>query len=48
MEHLSTAISVVALTVAFIAVTLSRRPRELPKEKKTRKKRQPKEELQQA
>jgi hypothetical protein len=43
MEHIPTAISVTALIVAFCAVALNKRPGELPKEKKTRKKRQPKE-----
>lgn len=49
MEHIPAAISVVALTVAFVAVAICRnRPTEATKEKKTRKKRQPKEEPQQA
>jgi len=43
MEHIPTAISVAALIVAFFAVALKRRSNELPREKKTRKKRQPKE-----
>ena len=42
MEHIATAISVAALIVAFVAVALNKRSSELPKEKKTRKKRQPK------
>jgi hypothetical protein len=48
MEHIPTAISVAALIVAFFAVALSKRSSELPKEKKTRKKRQPKEVSEQA
>ncbi len=48
MEHIPSAISVAALIVAFIAVALNKRSSELPKEKKTRKKRQPKEVPQQA
>jgi hypothetical protein len=44
MEHIPTAISVVALTVSFFAVTICRKkPSEVPKDKKTRRKRQPKE-----
>jgi hypothetical protein len=37
-----------ALIVAFVAVALNKRSSELPKEKKTRKKRQPKEVIQEA
>ena len=48
MEHIATAISVAALIVAFSAIALNKRSSELPKEKKTRKKRQPKEVIQQA
>jgi hypothetical protein len=50
MEHIPTAISTAALIVAFIAVSLVRRTPELPKdkEKKARKKRQAKDEPQQA
>lgn len=48
MEDIPTAISVAALIVAFVAVALNRRSGELPKEKKTRKKRQPKEVTQEA
>ncbi len=48
MEHIPTAISVAALIVAFIALALNKRTSELPKEKKTRKKRQPKEVIQEA
>jgi len=48
MENVPTAISVAALIVAFVAVALNRRSGELPKEKKTRKKRQPKEVTQEA
>ena len=48
MEHIPTAISVAALIVAFVAVVLTKRTSELPKEKKTRKKRQPKEVTQEA
>jgi hypothetical protein len=48
MENIPTAISVAALIVAFVAVALNRRSGELPKEKKTRKKRQPKEVIQEA
>jgi len=48
MEHIPTAISVAALIVAFIAVVLNKLSSELPKEKKPRKKRQPKEVPQQA
>lgn len=48
MEHIPSAISIAALIVAFVAVALNRRPGELPKEKKTRKKRQPKEVSQEA
>ena len=49
MEHIPTAISVIALTVAFIAVAICRRPiLEAPKEKKVRKKRPVKDDLQQA
>ncbi len=48
MEHIPTAISVAALIVAFVAVALNKRSGELPKEKKTRKKRQPKEVTQEA
>jgi hypothetical protein len=50
MEHVPTAISAAALIVAFIAVSLVRRTPELPKDKerKARKKRQAKEEPQQA
>jgi hypothetical protein len=50
MEHIPTAISTAALIGAFIAVSLVRRTPELPKdkEKKVRKKRQAKEEPQQA
>jgi hypothetical protein len=43
MEHIPTAISVAALIVAFCAAAMNKRTSELPKEKKTRKKRQPKE-----
>jgi hypothetical protein len=48
MEHIPTAISVAALIVAFCALAVNKRSGELPKEKKTRKKRQPKEVQQQA
>ena len=49
MEHIPTAISVVALAVSFFAVAICRRsPSEAPKEKKVRRKRQPKEEPAQA
>ena len=48
MEHIPTAISVAALIVAFVAVVLNKRAGELPKEKKTRNKRQPKEVIQEA
>jgi hypothetical protein len=52
MEHIPTAISVVALTVSFFAVAICRRsPSEAPKdtkEKKPRRKRQSKEEPAQA
>jgi hypothetical protein len=50
MEHIPTAISTAALIVAFIAISLVRRTPELPKDKerKARKKRQAKEEPQQA
>jgi hypothetical protein len=48
MEHIATAISVAALIVAFVAVALNKRSRDLPKEKKARKKRQPKEVIQEA
>jgi hypothetical protein len=48
MEHIPTAISVAALIVAFVALALNKRSGELPKEKKTRKKRQPKEVTQEA
>jgi hypothetical protein len=48
MEHIPTIISVAALIVAFGAVALNRRLIEFPKEKKTRKKRQPKELVQEA
>lgn len=48
MEHIPTAISVAALIVAFSAIALNKRSTELPKEKKTRKKRLPKEVPQQA
>jgi heme exporter protein D len=45
MQHIPTAISVAALIVAFVAVSLMRRAPELPKdkEKKARKKRQARE-----
>jgi hypothetical protein len=46
MENIPTAISVSALIVAFIAVALNRRSGEPSKEKKARKKRQPKEVVQ--
>jgi hypothetical protein len=48
MEQIPTLISVAALVVAFIAVALARRPNEPSKEKKIKKKRQPREEVQQA
>ena len=48
MEHIPTVISVAALIVAFFAVAMNKRSNELPKEKKTRKKRQPKEVPEQA
>lgn len=43
-QYISITVSVVALTVAFVAVAICRRPSEAPKEKKTRKRRQPKDE----
>jgi hypothetical protein len=48
MEHIPTVISAAALIVAFVALALNKRSGELPKEKKTRKKRQPKEVTQEA
>jgi hypothetical protein len=48
MEHIPEAISVVALVVSFVAVALTRRSGESPKERKPRKKRQAREEVQAA